>query len=61
MKNKIKQDSQKNYPKKKAIKKPKINKKKNIVFNIDLSNDKNNDFSKSEDIIDNSLSNDDKI
>ena len=26
-----------NYPKKKAIKKPKINKKKNIVFNIDFA------------------------
>ena len=47
--------------KKRNIKKPKINKKKNIVFNIDLSNDKNNDFSKSEDISDNSLSNEEKI
>ena len=44
-----------------AIKKSKKKKNKNIVFNIDLSNDNDNDFSKSEDISDNSISNEDKI
>ena len=45
-----------------AIKKTKKKKNnKNIVFNIDLSNDIDNDFSKSEDVSDNSISNEDKI
>ena len=58
-----KNDSNENLPKKKAINKPKKNKIKNIVFNIDLTDDNENDInnhSKSEDISDNSYSNEEK-
>ena len=58
--NQIQNNNIENIPK--QPKKRKIKKMKNykdIVFNIDLSND--NDFSKSEDISDNSVSNEEKI
>ena len=58
--NQIENNNIENVPK--QPKKRKIKKMKNykdIVFNIDLSND--NDFSKSEDISDNSVSNEEKI
>ena len=59
--NKIQNNIEKNQNKNRKRNIKKLKDFKNIIFNIDLSNDNEKDFPKSEDVSDNSISNEEKI